>query len=420
MFPKMFKVQQVVPRPTVTDVALEVKEQLQAIRIAEIIRPGMKIAVTAGSRGITNIALIIKTVVEELKALGAEPFIVPAMGSHGGATAEGQKKILANYGITSESMGVPIKATMEVVEIGTTKSGLPVYCDSYAAAADGIVLINRIKPHTAYKGEIESGLCKIMTIGLGKHVGASNAHRYAYVYGLQKIVPEMAEVFLVNLPVLFGVGLVENAYGEIAEVAAIRAENIVAEEKRLLQKAEQLIARIPFPKIDILIVDEIGKEISGTGMDTNVVGRIQTKFFRNELPSAPDITRIYLRDITPGSGGNANGVGLADFISERLFNKIDLRTTYINAITAQVPERARIPIVCKNDEEALQFASQTAGPIELKELKIVHIKNTLHLKEMLVSEALLESCREVENLVVSPKPYALTFDTEGNLIYTAV
>jgi hypothetical protein len=256
-----------------------------------------------------------------MKAIGLSPFIFPAMGSHGGATAEGQLEVLATYGITEERLGVPIRATMDVVELGRTPRGMPVLVDKIAAAADWVAVINRIKPHTEFSGDIESGLIKMMAIGFGNHRGALNTHQYAVKHGYRVAIPEIGAAILQRLPLLFGLGIVENAYDQTAKVVAVPPDRVMAEEKRLLQEARLLMARLPVDALHLLIVDEMGKDISGSGMDTNVIGRVMV--IGEPEPETPKISRIYVRDLSAKTYGNAIGIGLADFCSQRLADKID-------------------------------------------------------------------------------------------------
>ena len=329
LLPTMHRIRQKVDPPVVADIAMAVSAEIRKLNLAGRVKPGARVAVTGGSRGVANIAAILKATCESLKALGAKPFIVPAMGSHGGATAEGQLKVLARYGVTPESMEVPILSSMETVEIGRMSWGFPVLVDKHASEADHIVLVNRIKPHTNFRAHVESGLMKMLVIGLGKHQGAIMAHRAAVDVGLPKAIPEVARFSLSKLPVLFGLGTLENVRHQTARVEAMLPEALEETEARLLTEAWALLGRIPFEFLHLLIVDELGKEISGTGMDPNVLGRLY--FAPNEEPKSPRYIRILVRDLTEKTAGNAVGMGLADFATRRLANKVNFQYTYTNA-----------------------------------------------------------------------------------------
>ncbi len=309
--PRMHRVRQLLNPPRVDDVYAGVRQAIAGLPLGGRVKPGGRVAVGAGSRGVANVAAMVRATVDALRDLGARPFIVPAMGSHGGATAEGQRGILAKYGITEETMGVPILSSMEVVEIGRMPWGLPVLVDRHASEADHIVLVNRVKPHTNFRGEVESGVMKMLVIGLGKHRGAKQGHRAAMDIGFERMIPEIARFSLRTLPFLFGVASVENARHETARIAAILPEDLEETEKALQREAKQLLGRIPFEHLHLLIVDEIGKDVSGTGMDPNVIGRMY--LYPNPEPPSPRYVRILIRDLTEKTGGNAVGMGFADF-----------------------------------------------------------------------------------------------------------
>jgi hypothetical protein len=411
-FPKLALVKQIIASPVLEDVTTKVAQELDIILSGAKIAPGARIAVTAGSRGIKDIVVVLKTIVAKLKDLQAVPFIVPAMGSHGGATAAGQIAVLEHLGVTESSIGAPICSSMEVAEIGITKSGIPVFVDKLAAEADGIIVVNRIKPHTEFEGQIESGLMKMMVIGLGKHRGASMAHRYAIRLGYEKVITEIARTVMAKLPVLGGLAIVENAYDQTAMIQGLQVYQLEEEEKKLLKKAKELMARLPFPELDVLLIDQIGKEISGTGMDSNVTGRILSPF--EDDPLYPRIIRIVAFDLTEATNGSAVGVGLADFTTRRLFQKIDFQATYINSLTAGVLEKAKIPIICENDREAVENALNTCGPVNYQEAKLVRVKNTLELGSFLVSEALLPQIRGNSNYIIEKEQIDFDFDEYGN------
>ena len=412
--PSMYKIRQKLEVPVVEDIPGTVRAELLRIGIDKLVKPGQRIALTAGSRGIVNIATILKATADTLKELGAQPFIVPTMGSHGGATAEGQRNVLKNIGITEESTGVPILSSLEVIQIGTTADGVPVYLDKHASEADGILVVARVKPHTDFEGPIESGLMKMMVIGLGKHKGALAAHRGAMTRGFQHTFPSIARIVLKEARIIGGLAVVENAYDQTAKIEAVKREEVEEREMELLVLAKRLIARLPFQEMDILLVDEQGKDITGAGMDPNVIGRIQNR----ASPEAewPKITRIISRDLTEATHGNATGMGKADFTTRRLFNKIDYNATYINCITGGAPEAARIPMICDSDKQALVYAMTTIGDKNEKTVKLMWIKNTLELEDVLVSEAFLPELKGREDLQILSGPHKMEFDAEGYLV----
>jgi Domain of unknown function (DUF362) len=414
--PKLYRVTQHFDAPVVRDIPGAVKSELARIGLAEKIRPGMRVAVTAGSRGVANIPIILRAVVECLRDAGASPIVLPTMGSHGGGTADGQREMLASLGVTEESVGCPILATMDVVPIGETPvNKVPVFLDRHAAESDGIVVVGRVKQHTDFDAPIESGLHKMMAIGLGKHKGAIDAHRRSITIGFPTIIPEVGQVTLHNTvtPILAGVALVENAYDQTAIVEAVRPEDFVKREKALLVEAKRLIGKLPFDQIDVLIVDEAGKNISGNGLDTNVTGRVM--MFNAVRPASPRITRIILRGLTPETHGNATGIGQVDFVLKRAADQIDWHATYTNCLTGLAPEYAQLPVVCHHDHNALSWAIHTSGRFPPKDCRIVWIRNSLELSHLYVSEALLAEATHHPRLEVEPDPISPTFDAEGYL-----
>jgi hypothetical protein len=336
------------------------------------------------------------------------------MGSHGGGTAEGQRQILDSLNITEESVGAPIVSSMDVKEIGTSAFGFPVFVDAQAVEADGIVAVNRIKPHTEFEGPIESGLMKMLAIGMGKHRGCLQVHRQTVRHGYRDVIPEIAGMILNKLPVLFGVGIVENIYDETSIIKAIPAARFYDEEKVLLIEAKRLMARLPFDEADVLILDEMGKNISGTGMDTNVIGRIM--FIGEREPESPRISRIVVLDLTEESHGNAVGVGLADFTTRRLADRLDPAATAVNAITAMTPEKGRLPIVLDTDQAAVDAALETIGAVRSAEARLVHIKNTLEIGELDVSQAYMEMVKDRADLQIVEDLGPLAFDSSGRLV----
>jgi len=412
-FPNMFRIRQVFDAPRETGVTAAVERELESIRMTSLVPKGARIAIAAGSRGIARIDQILASLVAALKAHGAHPFLFPAMGSHGGGTAEGQVEVLKSLHITEATIGAPIHASMDVVEIGRSRFGFPVMVDKLAAEADGVIVVNRIKPHTEFEGPVESGLMKMMAIGMGKHKGCFEVHKQTVHYGYRDVIPEIGGVILEKLPILFGMGMVENIYDDTAMIRAIAPERFLTEEKRLLNEAKRLMARLPIDPLDVLIVDQMGKNISGTGMDTNVVGRIM--FIGEKEPDHPRITRIVVLDLTDASHGNAVGIGLADYTTRRLADKIDRRATAINCITAMTPEKARIPIALETDKEAVEAAFETIGAVPPEKARVAHIKNTLEIGELAVSEALLKEVEAAENMTVVEALGPLAFDHEGTL-----
>jgi hypothetical protein len=412
-YSKMYRIRQILDVPKVDDIEETVSRELESIEIGSLIKAGLHIAITAGSRGIPGIERILRHLVRLLRENGAKPFLIPAMGSHGSGTAEGQLEILETLNITEETVGAPIISSMEVIEIARSSYGFPVLVDKHASGADGIVVVNRIKPHTEFEGPIESGLLKMMAIGMGKHKGCLEVHKQAVHYGYREVIPEIGRVIIEKLPVLFGVGIVENIYDETAFIKAVLPSRLFAEEERLLAEAKRLMARLPFDKVDVLIVDEMGKNISGTGMDSNVIGRIM--FIGEKEPENPKITRIVVLDLTEESHGNAIGIGLADYTTQRLVNKIDHVATTTNAVAGMTPEKGRIPIALKTDKEAVEAAFTTIGAVDPEEVRVVHIKNTLEIAELDISEALLDEVKGREDLKLVEELGPLSFDKEGNL-----
>lgn len=408
VLPKIIKIRQRFSAPKIENIAETLTQELQRLSLGDTLKPGHSVAVTAGSRGISNIGLVLRKVLDHLKALGAQPFIVPAMGSHGGATAQGQLKLLSHYGITEASMGAPVKSSMNVVKIATSPFGFPVYIDKYASEADHIVLVNRVKPHTRFSGKIESGVVKMLLVGLGKHQGASLYHRAILEYPFDEIAFNLVPVILQKLPVLCGIAIVENARGEIAELKALQPEEFLEEEPKLLHRVYELTPKLPLDTVDLLVVDEMGKDISGTGMDTTIIGRKDGSPFK--------IKRIFVRDLTERSNGNACAVGLADFTTRRLVDKINLKDTYINCITGNRPEGAKIPMAFDSDREAIVQALSTLGLVEPQEAKTVRIKNTNELEVLHVSEPCMPQLREKKDIDIISGPEEWAFDPAGNLL----
>jgi hypothetical protein len=403
------KIRQSFPRERVSEIEATVTNRLETLRLP--IKPGASIALAAGSRGIENIARIIKATAEFLRRAGAKPFIVPAMGSHGGATAEGQCKVLASYGITEEAMGCPVRATMDVAELPSDGLETKLFMDRFAWESDGVILVNRIKPHTDFHGSHESGLCKMLVIGLGKERQAFEMHGYG-VHGLRDLVPEAAKRLLATGKILGGIAIIENAYEETARLEVIAAPQIWDREVELLNLAKQLMPRLPIEDIDVLVVDRLGKNISGTGMDTNIIGRIHIR--GEPEPASPRIKMIVVTDLTDESHGNATGIGFADVVTQRLQRKVDFKVTYKNVMTAGFPDRAKLPLAAESDREALEVALRAAGCRDPAQARVIRIADTLHLEEMLVSNAVLEELRNRKEIQVLAQNVEL-FDHSGQL-----
>lgn len=403
--PRVALVRQRFARERIDDVGGAVRAAIDALGELPRLHPGARIAITAGSRGIAQIPAILAAIVSSLRARGAEPFIVPAMGSHGGASADGQREVLAGYGITPEAVGAPILASMEVVEVGRTPRGIPVYLDRLAYEADGIVVCGRVKAHTAFKAPIESGLCKMLVVGLGKQRGAETMH----AAGLAQSIPEAAQVALETGKVLFGVAIVENAVDEPYRIVAVPPQRFHETDRELLRLSNSLLPRIPFDYLDVLIVDWIGKNLSGSGMDPNVIGMWR----RLGGERIPDYRRIVVRDLTPESHGNAIGIGWADFTTRRLVEAIDYHAMYTNCLTANAPDVARVPMAMASDREAIEAAIKTATPSG--PVRLARIHSTLRLEELYVSEALLPEVEANPALELLEPPAPMEFDAAGRL-----
>src|SRR5712691_8223826 len=409
--PRMVRVRQTFARQRVPDIPRKVAETLAAANLP--VKRGDTVAVGAGSRGIANIDVIVGAAVRYLHDLGARPFVFPAMGSHGGGTADGQLDVLAHYGITEATMGCPVRATMDVVQVGEAL-GMPVWLDRFAAEADWIGVVNRVKPHTDFKGSIESGLFKMMTIGLGKYQGAVQYHRTNIHHGYETVITTVGREMLAKAKIGFGLGIVENGYDETAKVEAFNAADLEAGERRLLKDARDWMARLPFSPIDVLVVEEIGKNISGAGMDTNVIGRPSNP--HEPFPADPKILWIVALDLTDESGGNATGIGNADFTTRRLADKIDWKPTAINTLTACAPNGAKLPLVFESDREAVESALNCIGLTPPERARVIRIRSTLVLGEIECSEALLPEIAKRPDLTVAGPGQPLGFDAAGRIV----
>jgi len=379
-------------------------------RTLPALRPGARVAVAVGSRGIHAIARQVRIIIESLRDAGAEPFLVPAMGSHGGATADGQAAVLASLGLDEAGVGAPVRSSMATVELPDDGSGRRVFMDRLAWEADGVVLVNRVKPHTDYRGPYESGLVKMAAIGLGKHDQAREIHRHG-VTGLRDLTPAAARRLFATGKILLGVAIVENARDEPMLIRALRPGEILNEEPALLALARQNMPALPVDTLDVLLLDEMGKNISGTGLDPNIVGRIRVR--GQPEPERPDIRQIAVCGLTPASHGNAIGVGLADVITRRLFDRIDLAATYANVITTTFLERAKIPLVADTAAAALDVALTACGPLPSGEARVIRLRNTLQLEEIYVSQAVLAELGPAATLLGQADS---VFDAAGELL----
>lgn len=402
--PRMVKVRQHFHAPEIDDVASAVRRAIAEAGVMPRIAPGDRVAIAVGSRGVADIPTIAREVVRAIAAVGGQPFLVPAMGSHGGATAEGQREVLESLGVTEAFVGAPIVSSMDVVEVGRLPNGLPVYTDKHAYQADKIVVINRIKPHTAFRGPVESGLLKMITIGLGKQKGAEAAHAYSFKYMAEHVL-EMAKMVIARAPIVFGVGTIENAYDRPAKIVAIPAEKLVDEEPKLLVEAKALMPKIAFTPLDVLVVDEIGKDISGDGMDPNITGRYGTPYASGGVEAA----RTVVLRLTEKTHGNANGIGLADITTRDVFESIDWEKGYANALTSTVVGTVKLPMFLDTGELAVKAAIKTCNAFDLTRVRLVRIKNTLHLKDIWISESLLHEARQRDDIEIVTEPLPMDF-----------
>ena len=409
--PKMIRVRQRFERPRVDDLPRVLSERLQACCKVLPIKSNASVAVACSSRGLARYPEIVRTTVSSLKDLGLEPFLVPSMGSHGAASAEGQQRVLEHLGLDEASTGAPIRSSLEVVELGKAAEGVPVVVDKLAYEADHIVLINRIKKHTDFMGAVESGLLKLMAIGLGKAAGAEIYHQAMMSLGSSEVILAVARRVLKTCPVLFGVATIENGYGEVADIGVFAPEEIESREKAFLARAREIAPSLPFDEGDILHIDEIGKEISGAGFDTRVVGRIRLP--GTPEPEKPKIKRLILSDITAASEGNATGFGLADIITRRLADQVDAHTTDTNTIISLALEMGKTPLIMPNDREAMALAMKSVGLTPPHKQKIMRIQNTLELIEVEVSEAYLEAIKENPRLEIINPAQPMTFGLDG-------
>jgi hypothetical protein len=414
VYPETFRVRQTFERPQIENVGDEVAKQLATLSLKQQVQPGQSVAITAGSRGIANIALIVKGIVDHVSQIGAVPFIVPAMGSHGAGTAEGQRGILATYGITEEFCGCEIRASMETVVVCQAAEGFPVHFDTHAFNADHVVVCGRIKPHTNFVGDIESGLMKMMLIGLGKHNGARIYHRAIKDYSFAQIVRSVAREVLAKCSIVAGVGIVENGYDETAKIAAVRPAEFEDREKELLLLAKQWMPRLPFSTADVLLVDEIGKNVSGSGLDTNVVGRKYLSHQARE-DEFPRIKNIVVRGLTDQTHGNATGIGMVEFALSRAINAMDFHATQTNCLTGGSATGAMIPMHFETDREVLDATLPLIGLTEPADARLMWIRNTLQVAELECSAVYLDELEGRTDLEVLTEPRPLPFDDGGML-----
>ena len=399
--PNVVRVHQRFERTRLEDACGAVRDGLSALPLAAKVRPGARIAITAGSRGIQNLVGMTRAVVDGVKAVGGTPFIVPAMGSHGGATDEGQKRLLADLGISEAAMDCPVVSSVAVEEIGRTPSGHPVFFSRDALHADGVIAINRVKLHTIFRGDVESGLCKILSVGLGKHRGAQQIHKV----GTQPFLVETARVLLANAPILAGVAVLENSLDETMEIHVVPPERFEATDTALLKRCWQLLPRVPFDPLDVLVVDTMGKNISGTGMDTNVIG-VGGRIAGKMMAGSPFVGALVVLGLTPETHGNANGIGLADLTTRRVVDAIDYKATYTNVLTTRLWSAGRLPLILDTDRQAVEAAVGDAPP---DAVRLARIPDTLHLEALEISEALVPEARALGLEVVGP-PQPLRFD----------
>jgi len=407
-FPLIRCVHQIIKTPSIVDLEGELRGKLIEYGLKNAVKPNDTVAITAGSRGINHLNTILKTLVDYLKELKASPFIVPAMGSHGGGTAEGQLQILMDYGITEEEMGCPIKASMDVLEIGESEFGYPVYLDRHASSADKIIAVNKIKSHSKLLGDVESGLSKMCLIGLGKHRGAKLYHRLIDRYSWPRVIKSLLKVILKNAPIICGIAIIQNINNETAQLHVLHPEEFITKEPELLRNCKELTEHLPFKNIDLLIVDEMGKNIFGTGMDTNITGRKEG--------SSMHVQWLFVRDLTEESHGNAQGIGLADFTTKKLVDKIDYNKMYTNALTAFRTDSPKIPIFFQNDKEVMNTIFDLASVEDPSTFRMIWIKNTLELRKIIVSEYFFDQIESRDNLSFIGDEEQIKFDIDGFLV----
>ena len=413
-FPRIYLVKQEFPDRGIKDIAKEVQWQLQEADFAAKVKRGAKIAIGVGSRGIAQIAVIVKAVVDYWKDNGCNPFVFPAMGSHGAATSEGQAAVLAHYGIFPEAIGCPVISSLDVMPMGRTPEGIETYMDRSAFESDAVMLVGRVKWHTDFNGKIESGLCKMTAIGLGKFAGAQQYHGFGHRIGLEQVIRSVFKQIAKSGKILGGIAILEDANHSTAQLTALYAENFLKMDEKLLALVKTWAGRIPVNALDILVLDEIGKDISGTGMDTKVVNR-STMAYYNCYANAPKVERIFIKDLSKLSGGNALGMGLADIVTDRLIGKVDWSSTYINGLSSSILASTRTPIHFPTDRECLEKLVPTVGKTGSRELTIGWIQNTMNLRLMALSENLLPEISGNPAIKILSQATELPFDPDGNL-----
>ena len=413
-FPRLLRVRQHFPDRRLVDIPDAVRRELESVRLAEKVPPGGSVAIGVGSRGIANIAVIVRAAVNYFRDAGRRPFLFPAMGSHGAATAEGQAAVLAHYGITAESMGCPVRSQLEVVPTGRSREGIDTYVDKLAYESGGILLIGRVKWHTDFVGKLESGLFKMMAIGLGKFAGARRYHTHAYKIGIEPMILSVGRQILSTGKVLGGLAILEDANHNTAKVEAVPVERMEEREAELLALAKSWKGNIPVPAADILILDEIGKNFSGAGMDTKVVNRSGLAEY-NPWPDTPRVERIFLRDLSPLSYGNGIGIGMADVVTDRLLAKIDWQATAVNCLAASILPPLRIPLHFPSDRQCLETIAPTVGKLDLRDVTYCWIQNSMRLDWALLSENLQPEIDADPALEIVSDPIPVEFDEAGNL-----
>ncbi|SEP08323.1 hypothetical protein SAMN04487948_11366 [Halogranum amylolyticum] len=410
--PRAYRVSCVRDHPTVSNVTAATIDAVNNIPELDELEPGSTVGITAGSRGIEDLPAVLEAIVSELQSRGLEPFVFPAMGSHGGATPEGQRETLATLDITPDRLGCEIKSSLAVEQVGSDSTGRPVYAAEDALDADAILLANRIKLHTDFEGDVESGLCKMAVVGLGKQRGANNMHNAALDRGFATVIPEWAGILIEETPIVGGVGIIENAEEHAAEIHGVSAKDLLEVEPELLERSKELFPELPVDDLDLLVVDKMGKEISGTGLDTNVIGRVK---FQGQIElDKPSLSRVYVRSLTPASHGNALGVGLTDLVHRDLASDIDFEDTYVNIVTSGEPSRAKLPFVVPSDATAFVLSASMTGVASASDLRIARIKSTLTPEELWVSEPVAEELADREDIRIhEDQPWV--FDEHGEL-----
>ncbi|NLU07830.1 MAG: DUF2088 domain-containing protein [Clostridiales bacterium] len=409
--PKMMKIRQIYDSFKIENLKEWIEREMENNLSHKENFKGKRICITVGSRGIPDLDIIVRTIVDKLKEWKAEPFIIPAMGSHAGGTAEGQKDFIAGYNITEKTMGVPILSSIEVVKIGQLPDETPVYCDKNAYESDGIVVLNKVKPHTDFRGKHESGMAKMMAIGLAKHKGASMFHMKGFSSFAERI-PQVCDIFLKNAPVAFGVGIVQNAYDEISNLEVMEKAHILERDAALLKIAKEKIAKFKMPSIDVLIIDEIGKNISGNGFDPNIVGRSNSPGFDDVI----DLKKLFIRGLTEETHHNGCGLSNADITTIKCVRDVDYESTWINVSTATMLNGGRIPMYANSDREALLIAIRTCTGIDFDKVKVVHIKNTSSMDIIEVSESYYDELKNRDDVEILSKPEDIKFDKDGFMI----